>query len=175
MEITFEQNVPYIIEGLEKTRSIYQTLLTGLDEATRTWKPEPDLWCLLEIVCHLYDEEREDFRARVKHMLTSPAVHAPSIDPVGWVTERKYMEQDYNEMLKAFLDERDQSVIWLKSLENANWAGAYNHPRFGPLTAKMFLTNWLAHDYLHIRQIMSRKYHYLHQKTGIDLEYAGGW
>lgn len=29
--------------------------------------PAPEKWCLLEIVFHLYDEEREEFRARVNY------------------------------------------------------------------------------------------------------------
>ncbi len=43
------------------------------------------------------------------------------------------------------------------------------------MTAKMFLSNWLAHDYLHIRQITKLKYDYLKQLTNEDLNYAGNW
>ena len=43
------------------------------------------------------------------------------------------------------------------------------------MSAKLFLTNWLAHDYLHIRQIIRYQYHYLKESTAIDLGYAGNW
>jgi hypothetical protein len=29
------------------------------------------------------------------------------------------------------------------------------------MSAEMFLANWLAHDYLHIRQLIRLRYHYL--------------
>jgi len=43
------------------------------------------------------------------------------------------------------------------------------------MTASMFFSNWLAHDYLHIRQITRLKYDYLKQLTNEDLSYAGTW
>jgi hypothetical protein len=39
----------------------------------------------------------------------------------------------------------------------------------------MFLHNWLAHDYLHIRQIIRIKYDYLKKTSGEILLYAGEW
>lgn len=139
------------------------------------WKPAPDKWCLLEVVCHLADEEREDFRARVRHVLTTPGEALPPIDPQGWVQERKYISRAYNDMVEIFLEERKASVAWLQSLNQPNWANAYQHPKFGPLTAELFLANWLAHDYLHIRQILGLKHGLLRLRSTQDLSYAGEW
>jgi hypothetical protein len=49
------------------------------------------------------------------------------------------------------------------------------HPELGMLRAKIFLANWLAHDYLHIRQIIRYQFEYLKVKTEVDLNYAGNW
>ena len=38
-----------------------------------------------------------------------------------------------------------------------------------------FSPNWLAHDYLHIRQIIRLKFAYLQQLSKEDLSYAGNW
>jgi hypothetical protein len=73
------------------------------------------------------------------------------------------------------LAEREQSVKWLQSLTNPKWDNVHEHSKFGKMTAKMFLSNWLAHDYLHIRQITKLKYDYLKQLTNEDLDYAGNW
>ena len=139
------------------------------------WKPSEDKWCLLEVICHLYDEEREDFRIRTKSTLETPEKALPMFDPVAWVTERNYIGQDYEYKLSQFLWERTQSINWLKSLENPNWQNAFQHPTLGPLTAHHFLSNWLAHDYLHIRQATKLKYDYLKVLTKNDLSYAGNW
>jgi hypothetical protein len=45
----------------------------------------------------------------------------------------------------------------------------------GRLSAGTFLSNWLAHDYLHIRQIIRLKYQYLQRQTRESLDYAGAW
>lgn len=41
--------------------------------------------------------------------------------------------------------------------------------------SKFFLTNWLTHDYLHMRQIIKLKYDYLEQQSGEMIDYAGTW
>src|SRR6186713_2999568 len=114
-----------IILRLAQNQKTFAALFQGIPSEEITWRPKPEKWNLLEIVCHLYDEEREDFRARLKHVLESPGAPLPSIDPVGWVTERKYLQQDYEDRLKKFLEERTQSVAWLQSLSNPPWYNAY--------------------------------------------------
>jgi hypothetical protein len=165
----------YIIDGLAGNIKVYKALLTEVPEEEYLWRIEPGKWNLLEIVCHLYDEEREDFRARVEHVLEARIGPPPPIHPGEWVKSRKYGEKNYKEMVGKFLEERGESVRWLHSLESPQWENAYSHPEYGPLKAEMFLTNWLAHDYLHFRQITKLKYLYLKETTGEDLRYAGDW
>ncbi|MCB0279491.1 MAG: hypothetical protein KDD94_08320, partial [Calditrichaeota bacterium] len=69
----------------------------------------------------------------------------------------------------------DQSIDWLKSQLNSNWNLAKDHPEYGSMTASQFLANWLAHDYLHMRQILKVKFAYLRQRSGQELNYAGPW
>jgi hypothetical protein len=164
-----------IIEKLQIHLQVFEGLLAGKSSNEYLWKPQEDKWCLLEIVCHLVDEEREDFRKRVQHTLEKPDTAPPPINPVAWVTERKYLEQDYREKVSQFMDERLVSVGWLRSLKNPNWQNAYQHPELGALSAYHFLTNWLAHDLLHIRQINALAFQYLNQSNDIDLSYAGRW
>jgi hypothetical protein len=168
-------NHPKIIQELSRNRGVFKHLLTGLKQEEYLWKPKPEKWCLLEIICHLHDEEREDFRTRTRIVLESLEDPLPPIDPVGWVQERKYMEQDFENMLSSFLIEREVSLAWLRSLTSPKWDNAFQHPKFGPMTAKLYVSNWLAHDYLHIRQIIRTKYSYLQQWTGESLSYAGNW
>jgi hypothetical protein len=168
-------NYEEVVKGLSDNSNVFKELLSDLTDEVFLWKPNQEKWCLLEIVCHLYDEEREDFRARTKHVLETPTEPLPQIDPQGWVETRNYIQQNYHDKLTNFLEEREKSIEWLKGLSNPNWENAYEHPKFGKMTAKMFLSNWLAHDYLHIRQIIKLKYDYLKKLTDEDLNYAGNW
>lgn len=168
-------NTKYIIEELKRNKIVFKDLLENLEEGVYLWKPTPEKWSILEVVCHLYDEEREDFRARVKNTLENPELPANPIDPGGWVTNRKYMEQDYNNALQRFLSERDNSIAWLTDLKNVKWENTYKHPLPGDITAGMFLSSWLAHDYLHIKQITKIKYDYFKEISGNKVSYAGEW
>ncbi len=165
----------FLIDKLQQNKSVFDDLLKDVKEDMYLWKQTPEKWCLLEIVCHLYDEEREDFRFRTKWVLEKPKQTPPNFNPVVWVTERKYMEQDYHTMLNKFIEEREQSISWLKLLNNPKWGNYYEHPKKGKLTAKFFVTNWLAHDYLHIRQITKLKFDYLEKQSGEMIDYAGNW
>ena len=165
----------HVTENLQRNKTVFKDLLSGVSRENYLWKQQPEKWCLLEIICHLCDEEREDFRARVKSTLESPTTAWPTIDPQGWVNGRKYIEQDYEKKISEFMAERDKSVEWLKSLKNHNWDSAYIHPKVGPVTARLLLANWLAHDYLHIRQITKLKYDHLAQLSAVKLDYAGNW
>lgn len=164
-----------IIEKLSTNRLVFEGLLKNKTRTEYLWKPKENKWCLLEIVCHLYDEECEDFRTRVKQTLELPGTPPPPIDPVNWVTQRQYIEQNYDEMVNKFLNERINSVDWLRSLTNPDWSNNYKHPELGPLSAELFLTNWMAHDILHFRQIIKLQYKFFKSSTDIDLTYAGSW
>ena len=164
-----------IIRQLEANINTFEGLLKSDSTEEILFRPEPAKWCLLEIACHLVDEETEDFRTRLKHVLTTPQNPLPPIDPSGWVSSRNYLGQNYQEKTKTFLLERKSSVHWLKSLIQPEWNNAYAHPKFGPLSGKLFLCNWLAHDLHHIRQIVSIKHAFLKYITGENLKYAGDW
>lgn len=164
-----------IIQHLEHNRLVFQSMLTGLEEDEYNFRPDKNSWTILEILCHLVDEEREDFKTRVRNTLTTPLKQPPAIDPVGWVVSRNYAQQLYTERLETFLTERRSSVKWLKGLDSPKWNNSYMHPRLGEMSAYSLLVNWLAHDYHHIRQINRRMYEYLKKKSKVSLSYAGEW
>src|SRR5262245_33302171 len=92
------------------------------------WRPEPAAWSGLEVVNHLADEEREDFRARLDVMLHQPDQPLPPIDPEGWVIQRSYNQRDPAESLAGFLAERAQSVAWLRTLTEPDWTRGRSQP-----------------------------------------------
>lgn len=165
----------HLIDQLARHRDVFRALFIGLAPEEITWKPTPEKWCALEIICHLYDEEREDFRARLSSTLEAPEQPWPKIDPPAWVSDRKYMEQDFSAMLENFLSERDNSLAWLRGLKDPAWSNAYVHPTVGPVSCDLLLTNWVAHDLHHIRQVNNLRYGYLASISTVPLDYAGKW
>ena len=164
-----------IFNKLEQNGLVFKQLLSGIEPDEYLWKQSQDKWCMLEIICHLYDEECEDFRIRLRYVLEDPDRDPPKINPVAWVRERSYLAQNFTEVLLNFEKERRESVKWLRSLQNPKWSNAYEHRKFGNMSGHMYLSNWLAHDFLHIKQITRLKYDYLKFITGESLVYAGEW
>ena len=141
-----------------------------------TWKPAPEHWSVLEIICHLVDEEVEDFRPRVRLTLESPGTAWPPFDPTKAAIERRYNEQDIDEMLNRFLTERAASLTWLRSLHEVDWELYYDHPQVGPFTSGRVMAAWAAHDWLHLRQISKRFFEMAERDSKpYDVRYAGQW
>ena len=164
-----------IIDQLAENAKLFETLLKTVDEDHSKWKLNDNKWSILEIVCHLRDEEIEDFRTRVRCTLNDPGTTPPAIDPESWPKDRKYIEQSFESVVASFLREREGSVLWLHTINGADWDQGWEHPRLGLQTARHYLENWLAHDYLHLRQIIRVKYDYLEARKGSNLSYAGKW
>ncbi|MEN1786445.1 MAG: DinB family protein [Bacteroidota bacterium] len=164
----------FIVDQLRGHKLLFKQLL--LCEAEQElFKPDANTWCLLQVACHLLDEETKDFKVRIQKALFEPGQLLVPIHPELWPVQHTYMDQDYKTTVAAFLNARQQSVDWLQSLKDPQWTQTAIHPDLGSVSAQRFLSNWLAHDYLHIRQINAIKRAYLAQGSGEDLSYAGSW
>jgi len=163
------------ITQLQRNMEAITSLLAKKDEQEYQWKKNPNKWSLLEIICHLVDEEKEDFRVRLKNVLETPDKRPPLFDPLEWVKSRKYQSQNFDDKLSEFISEREKSLGWLKTLEHKNWEQGYDYADFGHVNGHFFINNWVAHDYLHIRQITRVHYDYLQSMSAINVSYAGKW
>ena len=160
-----------MLEDGERVR----TLVQGVSDRQARWKPDADSWSILEVVCHLLDEEREDFRVRLDYTLHRPGEPWPPIDPGGWVTERAYNEQDLEESLAQFLSERQASIAWLRGLAAPDWETTAEAP-WGLIRAGDIFASWVAHDLLHMRQLLELHWAYVTAKmVPYKPDYAGAW
>lgn len=165
----------YYISELTNNKAVFRAILNGLSTDQVLFKAKSTDWCILEIICHLYDEEREDFRTRVRSILDDPLKPLPPADPVNWAKDRGYMNENFELKVQAFLSEREHSINWLESLQHPKWDNAFAHPKMGPVSALLILTNWVVHDHLHIKQITRRKYEFLERNSKDPIDYAGQW
>jgi hypothetical protein len=160
-----------LVHGAQIIRALFQ----GLSQDEAQVKPDPDSWSALEVLCHLYDEEREDFRFHLDSILHRPGEVWPSFDPQAWVSERAYNQRDLAGMLSAFLAEREQSLQWLQGLSAPDWDAAHSEP-WGTLTAGDMFSAWVDHDNLHIRQLVElRQARLVRQAEPYGVRYAGEW
>lgn len=165
----------YCIKQLGDNARRVRELVEGVDEAQACWRPEAESWSILEVTCHLLDEERYDFRVRLDITLHRPQEPWLPIDPAGWVSARKYNEQDLAAALKSYLEERAASLAWLEGLEGADWEAGYE-AQWGSIKAGDLLASWVAHDLLHLRQLVELHWYYKEKQVRpYRTLYAGEW
>jgi uncharacterized damage-inducible protein DinB len=164
-----------LYQELVNSTEMIVALLADINQDEAQIKPNPESWSILEVVCHLFDEEREDFREHLDFILHRQNEEWYRIDPQGWVAERKYNEQNLAEMQEKFVAERRKSLEWLQGLAGANWDTTYTS-QFGSMKAGDMFASWVAHDNLHIRQLIELKRSLIERMVSpYDIQYAGDW
>ena len=164
-----------LYQELTSSTEMIRALLAGLTQEEAGFKPSPETWSILEVLCHFYDEECEDFREHLDFILHRQNEEWHRIDPQGWIVERKYNEQNFIEMQKKFFAERKKSLKWLKGLSDADWNITHTSP-FGSASAGEMLASWIAHDNLHIRQLVELRRARIENITQpYAILYAGDW
>lgn len=164
-----------MVGQLRQQGNAITTLCADITPDAARWKPAPDSWSLLEVLNHLVDEEVLDFRRHLDHLLHTPEQSWPEIDPMGWVTSKAYNQRLWDESIKHFDAERRKSLNWLIALEEPKWEAAVTFS-WGTLSAGDIMVSWLAHDLLHLRQVIELRY-YLTSSNNFpfSVDYAGKW
>jgi hypothetical protein len=160
---------------LQNSTEMIRALLLGLAQEEVQMKPNPESWSILEVVCHLYDIEREDFREHLDFILHRQHEEYHVIDPQSWIKERKYNEQNFVEMQEKFFAERKKSLEWLEGLSDSDWNITYIS-QYGSVSAGEMFSCWVAHDNLHLRQFVELRRTRIENITKpYPIEYAGDW
>lgn len=177
LRLKWSMNADYCIAMLARFPAVLGALVRDLDDETLNARGDDGkAWSITEILCHLADEEVEDFRMRVSLTLTQPESQWPRIDPEAAALDRNYRAQDPRAALQRFMDERRASLRWLESLEAPDWSSVHTHPRVGPVPAGQLLASWAAHDLLHLRQITKRLFEMVQRQANPHpIDYAGQW
>jgi hypothetical protein len=169
-------DISHLCTQLARTGQTILGLTEGVDDDSARIRYRADAWSIVEVMCHLYDEEREDFRVRVMYPLTTPHLPIPGIAPAEWVHSRHYATQALSRVRQQFRSERIRSIQQLHALVDPQWQTHLNHPRLAELTARDMAWSWLAHDLLHIRQLNELNYLHLSAVSSSPfIGYAGDW
>ena len=164
-----------LYQELVDSTEMIRVLIKNIDQEQAQAKPDAESWSILEVMCHLYDEEREDFREHLDFILHRQHEEYHVIDPQRWVKERKYNERNFEEMREKFFAERKQSLEWLIEFSNMDLETTYMS-EYGTVTAGEMFASWVAHDNLHIRQLVELRRHRIENITQpYDIRYAGEW
>jgi DinB superfamily len=138
--------------ALTRLPDALDALVGDLDAESARIRPAPDEWAPVEILCHLRDEETEDFGARLRAVIAGETSFAP-ISPAAWVEARRYREEDAREILDVVRARRRASIAYLEAIDPARLRTAISLGKIGPLSGLDLVVAWVAHDRLHLAQL----------------------
>jgi hypothetical protein len=111
----------------------------------------------------------------VDYILHHPNQPWPPINPKGWVNERGYNQRNLLISTEDFLKERQISRAWLNGLVTPDWQSSVKVP-FGQFSAGDIFAAWVAHDRLHLRQLVELHWaNNIHAAEPYKVNYAGEW
>lgn len=163
--INLQETIHQLAANAEAIRALAQTFS---DEQAR-WKPDQENWSVQEVLTHLYNEERMDFRLRLKWFC------GESSQQPGYISV-----ESSRQALEGFLAERQASIAWLSAFEPPDW-NMTTLLHFGPdetitISAEDMLLSWVEHDILHMRQLVELMHGCnVQQASPYSVKYAGGW
>lgn len=151
-------HVKALFQDLAHAAGIIYSLMVEFPPEEARQRPAPGAWSALEVLGHLIEEERHDFRPRLEGVLFHPEQSWTPIDPASAPELAHYNQRNLDEVLSEFMRERERSVVWLDRIkETADWEATYPAPS-GPIRAGDLLAAWVAHDTLHLRQLVELRY-----------------
>jgi hypothetical protein len=140
--------------ALGRLPGVLEGLLGDLDADGARTRPAPGEWSPVEILCHLRDEETEDFAARLRVILDGGGDFV-RIDPERWAEERRYREASLDEALEAFRARRQTSLELLRGADPEALGASRPLGRSGRLSGLDLVAAWVAHDRIHVAQLAS--------------------
>lgn len=169
-------NLEITSQQLKDNAAIIRDFVQPVSPGQANWKPDEETWSIKEVLDHFYNEERLDFRKHLQEMLSDPPRPWGKFNPDDWVAL-----ESCTKALEGFLAERGASLAWLDSLDEPDW-GVTSQISFGPsrdtlvLSAGDVLVSWVAHDFLHIRQLNELLFAWhAEQSSPYSVRYAGDW
>ncbi len=114
--------------------------------------PVPQMWSILEVVCHLADYETI-YSDRMKRVLAEDNPTLPAALPEDYAGALHYTERDLNEELAVIRSVRQQTVRLLRLLELDCFQRTGVHTEDGPLTLESLLERIVEHIPHHLRFI----------------------
>ncbi|MGA9348929.1 MAG: DinB family protein [Anaerolineae bacterium] len=143
----------YLVDALRAMPIVFQALLQGCtQEQAQALRGGDDGWSVLEVVCHLRDnEERVLERMRLMRDEADPFIAA--YDQEQWARERNYAADNLRKALAAFVRLRTSHIAELAALTPAEWERTGQHQERGRITISNQTLRVVCHDTIHAAQL----------------------
>ena len=149
-------------EILRRTPSVLATLLRDLPDAWLNANEGFNTWTARDVLAHVTELERSDWPVRLRIIMQEgPTGTFATVDRVRF--RSTFVDTSIAELLDVFAKQREANLSELASfgITETDLDRRANHPTFGPVTLRQFLSAWTVHDLTHLNQIgrvMAKRY-----------------
>ncbi len=119
----------------------------------RRTRPAEGEFCAVEHVCHLRDIEAEGYAVRIEQLMREDEPLLRDLDGEALARERRYIDQDPDEALRAFAAARARSVELLRGADESALARAGTFENVGRISLAKLVEMMREHDRGHLRDL----------------------
>jgi len=139
-----------LLQALASAPARIRQAVEPLADAQAGWQPDGETWSIRMTVAHLAHAEPL-FRERFRRML---AEENPLVPAFGPESAQPHSERSIGALLRAFEEERQQTIALLSELPPAAWSRTAVHETLGQTTILRQVENILDHDVAHLGQVV---------------------
>lgn len=158
-----QPSLPEVVEILERTPRVLETMLGGLSSEWINASEGPGTFSPRDVVAHLIYGEEADWIPRARVILTDGELRP--FTPFDRFGGERYKYMPLPDLLARFAELRRQSLDSLRAFNltpgQLELTGMHPDPSLGRVTLGQLLASWAVHDLGHIRQIvrvMAKRY-----------------
>lgn len=146
------------VKGSEPVRALraapgrIERLMEKASKKTLLHRPQPDRWSVAEILAHLAEAELV-FAYRIRMILSANGTPIQAYDQDIWQANAGYLRRKPTRGLRFFKAIRENNVVFLKSLRQADWGNYGIHSERGKESIEKLVLLMAGHDVNHLRQI----------------------
>ena len=140
-----------LMSSLQATVHDLIRTLRVVDEAAARWAPDPQQWSILDVVAHLgYIEPL--YLARLRRIAEQANPFEPYLHPDRSAHD---LSRSLNELLQVFILRRADTLVFLRDLQQSDWARKVTHETLGAGTLRDHVQMLVDHDSDHLQQIVT--------------------
>jgi hypothetical protein len=142
-----------LLWALRSAPNEIEDLIGDLPPEVFNWRPLPQKWSIIEVMCHLRDLESELYQERYRRYLAEDNPYFPKLDQDALAAERNYIGQDIHAALAEFKRRRGDTVRFLEGVPLESWLRPGIHFSAGPMTVEQMVARQSDHDLKHLIQM----------------------
>ena len=147
------QSLRLRIDALADMPTCIAGVIASASDAQLRNRPAPELFSIIEQICHLRDIEIDGYTLRLERILQEHTPQLADIDGAQLALERKYHEQAVGPAFMAFRAAREINLTKLRGLSETDLERKAIMVGVGEITLAKLIAMWAAHDAGHRREL----------------------